>query len=56
MGLSAALACISEGARVIVVGRNTENGQEATEKIKENGSVYIGDASEENTAISAIDL
>jgi NAD(P)-dependent dehydrogenase (short-subunit alcohol dehydrogenase family) len=56
MGLSAALACISEGARVIVVGRNAENGQEATEKIKENGSVHIGDASEENTAISAIDL
>jgi len=55
MGLSAALSCIDEGAKVVVVGRNPEHSEEAKEKIKDNGVVITGDATEENTASHAIE-
>jgi NAD(P)-dependent dehydrogenase (short-subunit alcohol dehydrogenase family) len=55
MGLSAALACINEGAKVVVVGRNPEHSEDAQRKIKDNGVVITGDATDENVAQSAID-
>ena len=56
MGLSAALACIDEGAKVVVVGRNPEHSEDAKEKIKENGVIITGDATDENAASSAIEI
>ncbi|MBL7698803.1 MAG: SDR family oxidoreductase [Chitinophagaceae bacterium] len=54
MGLSAALACIREGARVVVTGRNEETAAAAVSQLKENGKVAIADASKEDAAESAI--
>lgn len=54
MGLSAAMACISEGARVVVTGRNEETAAAAMGQLKENGRVAIADASQEDGAELAI--
>jgi len=54
MGLSAALACIKEGAKVIAVGRNAEHVNEANKKFSDNGFAIEGDATNETTAESAI--
>jgi NAD(P)-dependent dehydrogenase (short-subunit alcohol dehydrogenase family) len=54
MGLSAALACINEGARVVVTGRNEQTAAEAAKQLKENGKVVIADATNENGAVAAI--
>src|SRR5947207_3350349 len=54
MGLSTTLACIEEGAKVVVVGRNPEHSEEAKNKIKKTGIVITGDATDENIASSAI--
>lgn len=54
MGLSAAIACIKEGARVIVTGRNEETAAAAEKQIRENGKVIITDATNEDGAINAI--
>jgi NAD(P)-dependent dehydrogenase (short-subunit alcohol dehydrogenase family) len=56
MGLSAALAFIDEGAKVVVVGRNPEHAETAKEKIKNNGVVITGDATQETTATYAIEI
>lgn len=56
MGLSAALACIEEGAKVVVAGRNEEHGREAAEKMKKNGEVILADATREEAAVNAIKL
>lgn len=56
MGLSAALACVKEGARVIVVGRNPAHSEEAAAKLGDTGYVLTADASNEGTAESAIDV
>jgi NAD(P)-dependent dehydrogenase (short-subunit alcohol dehydrogenase family) len=56
MGLSAALACIREGAKVIVVGRNPAHTEEASSKLKDHGYTLTGDATHEETAESAIAL
>jgi NAD(P)-dependent dehydrogenase (short-subunit alcohol dehydrogenase family) len=56
MGLSAALACIGEGAQVIVVGRNPESCAEAERQFAGNGLAMSGDASDPDTAPKAIDL
>ena len=54
MGLSAALAFIEEGAKVVVVGLNSENSKSAASQLKENGVVLTADATQEETAIKAI--
>lgn len=56
MGLSAALAFIGEGAKVVVVGRNPQHGDEAAAMLKDNGHVLIQDATHPDTASSAIEL
>ena len=54
LGLSAALACIEEGASVIAVGRNPERAEEANSQFHHRGVVMIGDAREEPIAEKAI--
>ncbi len=54
MGLSAALAFIEEGAKVVVVGLNSENSKSAASQLKENGVVLTADAIQEETALKAI--
>jgi NAD(P)-dependent dehydrogenase (short-subunit alcohol dehydrogenase family) len=54
MGLSAAVACIEEGAKIAVVGKNPEHVDEAESKLKNNGVVITGDATDETLAEQAI--
>jgi NAD(P)-dependent dehydrogenase (short-subunit alcohol dehydrogenase family) len=54
MGLSAAAACIEEGAKVVAVGKNAEHVDEAESKLKNNGVVITGDATNETLAEQAI--
>jgi NAD(P)-dependent dehydrogenase (short-subunit alcohol dehydrogenase family) len=54
MGLSAAVACIQEGAKVVAVGKNPEHVDEAESKLKNNGVVITGDATNEALAEQAI--
>jgi NAD(P)-dependent dehydrogenase (short-subunit alcohol dehydrogenase family) len=54
MGLSTAMACIDEGASVVVVGKNPEHCEVAREKLKENSLVITADAINEATAEQAI--
>lgn len=54
MGLSAALAFIAEGAKVVAVGLNPENSKSAKSQINENGAVLTADATQEETAGEAI--
>lgn len=56
MGLSAAIACIDEGAKVIAVGRNAEHVNEANKKFNSNGFSIEADATDETTAVNAIDF
>lgn len=56
MGLSAALACIREGAQVVVTGRNEDTAAAAVSQLKEKGKVAIADASKEDAAEAAIRL
>jgi NAD(P)-dependent dehydrogenase (short-subunit alcohol dehydrogenase family) len=53
MGLSAALACIEEGANVVVVGRHMPEQQHAS--LREKGYVHLADATSESAASSAIE-
>jgi len=54
MGLSAAVACIEEGAKVVAVGKNPEHVNEAENKLKNSGVVITGDATNETLAEQAI--
>ncbi|MCW3108660.1 MAG: short-chain dehydrogenase [Segetibacter sp.] len=54
MGLSAALAFVNEGARVVVVGRDPASSESAASQLKENGVVLTLDATQEETALTAI--
>ena len=54
MGLSAAVACINEGARVVVTGRNAETGAATAKQLKDSGKVVIADATKEDGAETAI--
>jgi len=54
LGLSAALACIEEGAKVIVAGRNAKHVDEANKKFNDNGIAIEADATNESTAERAI--
>ena len=54
MGLSAAMACIKEGAQVVVTGRNEDTARAAEDQLKHNGKVLIADAATEDAAVNAI--
>jgi NAD(P)-dependent dehydrogenase (short-subunit alcohol dehydrogenase family) len=54
LGLSAARACAAAGAKVAVVGRNRQNVRAAGDALGERGLALEGDASDPNTAASAI--
>lgn len=54
MGLSAAVACINEGAGVIVTGRNEGTAASAIQQLKGIGKVVIADATKEDGAETAI--
>lgn len=54
MGLSAARACIAEGARVVAVGRNEQNAQAARKALGDSARVLTGDAADPQTAPRAI--
>src|SRR5690348_1953550 len=54
MGLSAAIACIEEGAKIVAVGKNPEHVEEAESKLKNNGVIITGDATNETLAEQAI--
>ncbi len=56
IGLSAALALIAEGAKVVVVGRNPESCADAERQFDGDGLAMSGDASNPGTATKAIDL
>jgi NAD(P)-dependent dehydrogenase (short-subunit alcohol dehydrogenase family) len=56
IGLSAAKAFTREGAKVVLVGRNTESCDRAKELLGNVASIYVGDASDPTTAIKAIEL
>ena len=54
IGLSAALAFVKEGAKVVVVGRDAMNAEIASELLGKNGYALTGDAISETTAPQAI--
>ena len=54
LGLSAARAFVTEGARVVVVGRNPANGNEAERTLGNNAVSMAADASDPGTAPRAI--
>lgn len=54
MGLSAALAFVAEGAKVVVVGRDPDSAEKAAEMLQGNGVVITANATEESTAENAI--
>ena len=54
LGLSAALACIEEGASVIAVGNNPSREEAVNSQLKKKGTVITGDAREETIAEKAI--
>jgi NAD(P)-dependent dehydrogenase (short-subunit alcohol dehydrogenase family) len=55
IGLSAAKAFIANGAKVIVVGRNTDSAAAAKKELGVNAIAMPADAANENTAVEAID-
>lgn len=56
MGLSAAKACVAEGARLVVMGRDDENVSAAAAALGSSACVVAGDATDSATATRAIDL
>ena len=56
LGLSAARAFVAAGAKVVVVGRNSENVEAATASLCQAGRGLAGDATLPHTAVEAIDL
>ena len=56
IGLSAAVAFSKEGAQVVVVGRDQENSEKASQLLGEQGAAMVGDAVREETAPKAISL
>lgn len=55
MGLSAAQACLAEGARLVCVGRTEDNAETARETLGPNARVITGDAADPKTAIAAVE-
>ena len=56
IGLSATKAFISEGAKVVVAGRNKENVARAKSELKESCEAINADATDPKTAMQAIDI
>ena len=54
MGLSAALAFVAEGARVVAVGRDPESAEKAAGLLQDKGAVITANAAEEGSAEAAI--
>jgi len=54
VGLSAAKAFVTEGATVVVVGRNVENVKAAQKALGKSAEALVGDASDPKTAAQAI--
>jgi len=54
IGLSAAKAFISEGAKVVVVGRNADSVKEAQKRLGENAEALAADATHPETATNSI--
>src|ERR1044072_826911 len=54
LGLSAAKACIAEGAKVVCVGRNAETVATAQNSLGTNARVFAADPSNPPTAQAAI--
>ncbi len=54
LGLSAAKACVAEGARVVVVGRSAENAEAALAQLGNDAQAVVGDATQPETAQHAI--
>lgn len=55
IGLAAARAFIKEGARVVIVGRNLDSAQAAKKTLGKSAVALLGDASDPQTALRAID-
>ncbi len=55
LGLSAALACVAAGGKVVVVGRNAESVASARQTLGGNALAIAGDAVDPNTAKLAIE-
>ncbi|MGN6617032.1 MAG: SDR family NAD(P)-dependent oxidoreductase [Ilyomonas sp.] len=56
MGLSAALACINESAKVVAIGKDAEHTDKANKQFANNGIAITGDATDERVAQQAIEL
>ncbi len=56
IGLSAAKALIANGAKVVVVGRSAESAEAAQKELGKNVLALAADATNENTAMQAIDI
>jgi len=56
IGLSAAKAFVSEGAKIVVVGRNKENVAKVESELRENVQAVSADATHPETAVNAINL
>ena len=56
IGLSAAESFITEGAKIVIVGRNSNNVDQAISKLGQSAVGLAGDATQAQTAVMAIDL
>lgn len=56
IGLSAAKAFVSEGAKVVMVGRREESVQQAVKELGKSAAAISGDAAHPQTARKAIDI
>ncbi|MCW3091712.1 MAG: 3-oxoacyl-(acyl-carrier-protein) reductase [Ferruginibacter sp.] len=56
IGLSAAIAFVREGAKLVLVGRSPESCAKAQALLGSDVSVYTGDAVDPTTAVNAIEL
>ena len=54
LGLSAALACVRAGAKVVVVGRSPDSARSAADVLGDSAHVVTGDAADPDTAPRAI--
>ena len=55
LGLSAAKACVAQGGRVVVVGRNADHAEQARRELGDACRVLVADATDPATAMHAID-
>ncbi len=55
LGLSAARACIAEGAKVVIVGRNADNAHATAKELGDSVRAIVGDAIQSDTAELAIE-